>query len=96
MAIGEFQPIDLIGLQGGYGNLPNAANANAIMGQQQQQAAQVNALRSRALLEQAAAGQQQQDQARELEYRQAVNEHIANGSPQTAANLIMRFPEKAQ
>lgn len=39
-------PLDLLGMQGGLGNLPTAANAQALGMQQQQQAAQTEALRA--------------------------------------------------
>jgi hypothetical protein len=79
------QPLDFLGRMGGPANLPNLiGDASAITAQRDQQAATIDALRSRALFEQSQAAQQIEQQQRAQAYQQAL---------QRAADRVMRVPK---
>ena len=96
MAIGEFQPIDLLGMQGGLGNIPTAANVQALGMQQQKEAAAVDAFRANAMANQAQAMQAAQEQQRAQQFQQALATHLGDGSAQSTARLMTQFPEFAK
>jgi len=96
MAIGEFQPIDLLGMQGGLGNLPTAANVQALGNQQAAAAAGIEGLQARAMAERAQAQAAQQQQVRAQQFQDALHAHFQDGSPQSASRLMLQFPEYAK
>lgn len=96
MAIGEFQPIDLLGMQGGLGNIPTAANVQALGMQQQKEAEAVDAFRANAMANQAQAMQAAQEQQRAQQFQQALATHLGDGSAQSTARLMTQFPEFAK
>ena len=96
MAIGEFQPIDLLGLQGGMGNLPTAANVQALGNQQAAAAAGIDALRANALQQQAQAAQALEAQQRAQQFQADLASHLGDGSPQSTSTLMRRYPEFAK
>ena len=96
MAIGEFHPVDLLGMQGGLGNLPTAANVQALGNQQAAAAAGIDSLRANAMANQAQAMQAAQEQARAQQFQQALATHLGDGSAQSTARLMTQFPEFAK
>lgn len=88
------QPLDFLGRMGGPANLPNLiGDASAITAQRDQQAATIDALRSRALFEQSQAAQQIEQQQRAQAYQQALRGHLESPTAGSAANLSLQFPE---
>jgi len=88
------QPLDFLGRMGGPANLPNLiGDASAITAQRDQQAATIDALRSRALFEQSQAAQQIAQQQRAQAYQQALRGHLESPTAGSAANLSLQFPE---
>ena len=95
MAIGEFQPIDLLGMQGGLGNLPTAANVQALGNQQAAAAAGIEGLQARAMDEraQAQAAQQEQIDAQRFQTDLAT---FGDGSPKSIVTMMQRNPKYAK
>jgi hypothetical protein len=95
MAIGEFQPIDLLGMQGGLGNLPTAANVQALANQQAAAAAGIEGLQARAMAEraQAEAAQQEQIDAQRFQTDLAT---FGDGSPKSIVTMMQRNPKYAK
>ena len=95
MAIGEFQPVDLLGMQGGLGNLPTAANVQALGNQQAAAAAGIEGLQARAMAEraQAQAAQQEQIDAQRFQTDLAT---FGDGSPKSIVTMMQRNPKYAK
>jgi len=91
------QPLDFLGRMGGMANMPNLiGDAAGVTAQRDQQAATIDALRARAMNEQAQAAQAQQQQVRAQQFQDALHAHFQDGSPQSASRLMLQFPEYAK